>query len=223
MEGGTLVSLLSSSLPLHPWAVSVEDFDEAPQEGESFEIRDGVLKCGSLEICVENLDRVDLSLPPGERMSPAKALAMLTPHLPVFEWGAFDDHIEQVLAEARHAKRLSRLASLIGVGEGLTPSGDDIIVGALAAARCFAPQCGEELQHALPHPLIDHTTRLAAQLIAAACDGQFVETLIKLTIALTLPIDEERIAKAARGVIAMGHRSGVDTLRGFLAAVSILN
>ena len=120
----------------------------------------------------------------------------------------------------------SVLHDIVGVGEGLTPAGDDVIVGVLAAldllSACSASarqQRGECIA-ALIGQAEGRTTRLATQLIESACEGEYAEPLRDLLHGMAAsPLDAASLVAAARSVAALGHDSGVSLLRGLIAGI----
>jgi hypothetical protein len=103
--------------------------------------------------------------------------------------------------------------ALIGFGEGLTPAGDDCVLGALAAVHRLAP--GWLGSHAgqrdrLSDAARSRTTDLARDFLVEALDGRFAEPVLALLTALS----DESAGDAARRVLAMGASSGADTLCG---------
>ncbi len=108
---------------------------------------------------------------------------------------------------------------LIGLGPGLTPSGDDVLVGIEAAL------------HALPQPsagflalavgdVEGRTTALAATLLRHAGAGEFAERLHTLLAAL-LGSDDEAIPTAIDRAVAWGAMSGTDCLFGVLVGLDV--
>lgn len=103
--------------------------------------------------------------------------------------------------------------ALIGFGEGLTPAGDDCVLGALAAVHRLAP--GWLAPHAgqrdrLAEAARSRTTDLARDFLLEALDGRFAEPVLALLTALS----DESAADAARRLLAMGATSGADTVCG---------
>jgi hypothetical protein len=140
--------------------------------------------------------------------------------------GPFDSVLQAALGDWVAGGKEIALVSLVGMGEGFTPSGDDIMVGVLAGldfcanavVRCEA--CRASLVAALPMPLEDHTTRLSAQMMAAAANCQYVETLPALAAALAAPMpDWLRVEATAEDLLRLGHCSGRDLLAGFAATL----
>lgn len=225
LEGGPLVALLPAGAPLHPWAVSAA-FEvtglavDAPAHAAA-----GVLHVGPLAIALAGAEVVDLRL----RRRPAALSTEVVRRLCRFaapEPDAFAPALQAALEDFRRGGDAQELVRLVGLGEGLTPSGDDAIVGVLAAldaareASAFAAPLRAELVRALDEPALRRTTTLAAQLIVAAARGLYAEPVLALLATLA---DSEAPAgsldQAAAALLAIGHRSGADTLRGIIAAL----
>lgn len=115
---------------------------------------------------------------------------------------------------ARDARAFADAAgALIGFGEGLTPAGDDCVLGALAAVHRLAP--GWLAAHAgqrdrLAEAARTRTTDLARDFLLEALDGRFAEPVLVLLTALSDDLAED----AARRLLSMGATSGADTLCG---------
>jgi len=107
---------------------------------------------------------------------------------------------------------------LIGLGPGLTPAGDDLLAGALAALDAFGEaEARGVLAHAIMLALPGRTSPLSACLLRAACAGHVGERLHKAVSALLVG-DVEAAIEAAE---CIGHSSGWDMLAG-AAAVSLI-
>ncbi|MBI1726007.1 MAG: DUF2877 domain-containing protein [Candidatus Rokubacteria bacterium] len=103
--------------------------------------------------------------------------------------------------------------ALIGFGEGLTPAGDDCVLGALAAVHRLAP--GWLGSHAgardrLAEAARTRTTDLARDFLLEALDGRFAEPVLALLTALSDDLAED----AAGRLLSVGATSGADTLCG---------
>jgi hypothetical protein len=142
-------------------------------------------------------------------------------HLPMYaaRAAAILDQLEAALAagDGEAADSVSR--RLVGLGPGLTPSGDDALVG-LAAAL-----------HGLGHPqrgfLADavadagmRTTSVAASLLRHAAAGEFSERLHAL-LADLLGDDEGSLRGSVERALAWGATSGADCLVGVLFGLDV--
>jgi hypothetical protein len=117
-----------------------------------------------------------------------------------------------------------QVARLVGWGEGLTPAGDDFLVGLLAGLDGW-PRCDEP-----PHPLRDavasaitaqlhRTTEIAAHFLRLAVDGHFAAPLIGLCQALLGDDDDKRVDHSLGAALAIGATSGADVVSGLFAGL----
>lgn len=125
-------------------------------------------------------------------------------------------------ARARLAEGVSRQDSgafiegaleLIGLGEGLTPAGDDCLVGALAALYRLAPSwvhAHPEISATVGSRAAVATTTIAREFIVHALAGRFAESLIDLLTAESV----DQVRRAATRLLECGATSGADTLCG---------
>ncbi len=133
--------------------------------------------------------------------------------------------IQKALAERDADRLLSAARGIIGLGPGLTPSGDDFLVGCLKALWLLAGRAPELrrmidcLRPDLAPGLGDRTTRVGAEFIRHALNGQFAEVLDRAAHALLVPTTPEATASAVSRLVAQGETSGTDTTRGLLACL----
>lgn len=109
--------------------------------------------------------------------------------------------------------------NLIGLGPGLTPSGDDALVGIEAALHALGSPAAGFLAPAVDD-VEDRTTALAATLLRHAAAGEFAERLHTLVRAL-LGSDDEAVAMAIERAAAWGATSGTDCLLGVLIGLDV--
>jgi hypothetical protein len=114
------------------------------------------------------------------------------------------------------ARLQAAAARLAGLGQGLTPAGDDWLVGAMLWAWLAHPDpdraCALVAEAAAPR-----TTALSAAYLRAAAAGQCSAAWHRLLPALCGGA-QAGLEGAAQGVLAAGHTSGADALAGFLYA-----
>jgi hypothetical protein len=129
--------------------------------------------------------------------------------------------LQHELRRGDEAGALAAAASLVGLGEGSTPAGDDYLVGVLHAldAADGAGGSGAAVRQGLPALAATRTTRASAAWLAAASRGEASSVWSALLRALAGG-DETAVAIAARTVRATGHTSGAFSLRGFLDTVA---
>jgi hypothetical protein len=110
-------------------------------------------------------------------------------------------------------------ARLIGLGPGLTPSGDDVLVGIEAALHAVGRPPAGFLALAMGD-VEGRTTTLAATLLRHAGAGEFAERLHTVLAAL-LGADDEAIPAAIDRAVAWGATSGTDCLIGVLIGLDV--
>jgi hypothetical protein len=108
-------------------------------------------------------------------------------------------------------------AQLIGLGPGLTPSGDDYLGGVLVALRWLGRGAqADSLWRWLEPRLAGHTSAISAAHLTAAASGQMHEALHEVLENLSAwqaPDLHPSLAK----LDAVGHSSGWDALAGIVA------
>ena len=106
------------------------------------------------------------------------------------------------------------LAELVGLGQGLTPAGDDFLVGVLAALDMAR---ATTLRTALCAALrLQKTNAISAGFLRAAADSDYAEALLALLRARDGGAVRESLESCALRVLQTGHTSGSDTLGGML-------
>jgi hypothetical protein len=210
LDDGPLVALLPEGSPLHPWAIELE----VPA------VPAGLREGDAVRVTLEGAVVEELRLRARPSAVAPDAVRTLAALLPEPEAGGpFEPALAAALASYRDCGDPAVLAVLVGVGEGLTPSGDDLLVGALAALDALGDDAARQrLASALTGCAV-RTTRLAAQMIEAARDGRHAEPVLGVLEALAGSTSREPLEVAAAALLAVGHRSGADTLRGIVAVL----
>ena len=114
------------------------------------------------------------------------------------------------------------LAGLIGLGPGLTPSGDDVVAGILAVlAWTQATDLKRGELVSVTQAFADqHTNRISARLLRHAGAGNIYAPALALGAAL-LAGDPAAVVAPARQLFTLGHTSGVDLAVGLLAGLRV--
>lgn len=232
LDTGDIITLLPAPRPLHPWAIAPVAGIAALRREDFMTLDGGRLQSGLISLRWTEATLTDLRITTRPSLPvDSAALLLLEDALQCAPGDSCDEEkwvrlrIASALHEFAHGGKPAALASLTGVGFGLTPSGDDVIVGALAAldfASVYAPAAPDlrsAIIHALPYPLSEHTPLLSAQMLVAACEGQYPEPLRDLAHTAAHQESPAELSAALREQIAMGHRSGFDMLAGFVSAV----
>ncbi len=127
--------------------------------------------------------------------------------------------LDDSLTHSRSAGEIPEsVVSLIGLGPGLTPSGDDFLGGALVALRTLkldtaAARLSVWIKRHAP-PL---TTNISLAHLSAACDGEALEPVHRALNAVLESDSDDGIEAALAGLSAVGHSSGWDAFSGVLA------
>jgi hypothetical protein len=153
-------------------------------------------------------------------LRPADAASCATPLLASAQAPAV--YLAELCADAATAGRdiaAERIAPLIGLGPGLTPSGDDYLGGVLIAlALTGRTTLRDRLWDALAPHLATRTGDISRAHLAAAAEGLGAAPIHALLAAI-LADRTLAIAECLAAVAAIGHTSGWDALAG---AVSVL-
>jgi len=105
-------------------------------------------------------------------------------------------------------------SKLAGLGPGLTPSGDDILMGALYAAWIIhPPEVASVLGSEVAETASALTTSLSAAWLRSAGRGEAGHLWHQLFDAM---LTGENIPSKINNILAVGHTSGADALTGFM-------
>ena len=149
-----------------------------------------------------------------DRFRPQSIDARLARSIP-----ALSRWLDDALA-GRNATISGPVVDLLGAGRGLTPSGDDCIVGVLVALRAL----GERAVAASAARIVaryapQRTNRLSAAHLDAACAGEAIEPIHAAIEAIAGNAPPGPALDAIEG---FGHGSGFDALAGVLLAADAI-
>lgn len=110
------------------------------------------------------------------------------------------------------------IESLIGLGRGLTPSGDDIVCGYVAAS-CSVGELSGELAGRVKRRAWASTNAFSATILHAATEGKVAADLCAIIESFgDLPTEDAK-ARVVEYMEITGYSSGRDTLFGVLTAI----
>jgi hypothetical protein len=126
--------------------------------------------------------------------------------------------MRRAVADRDLAAAFEATEALIGLGDGLTPSGDDFLVGLTAALRAS--------RHELASPIATHaaerargaTTDVARTALEHASRGEYAERIHDVLGALARG-DEQALRGQIERALSWGASSGADSLLGMLLAL----
>ncbi len=140
---------------------------------------------------------------------------------------AIDSIVETARAcRDRNVMRAVRIArTLVGLGSGLTPSGDDFIGGLLFAARHLKTAYPGTIawdQKSIDDMLVwarDRTNPISHTVLCDHAGGHGVDALHNLLVALERGSEQDEIIAHARRLVAIGSTSGWDMLAGLIVGM----
>ena len=141
-------------------------------------------------------------------------------------------NLSSALANANVSSAKTIASHLAGLGVGLTPAGDDFILGAVLASWLIHPQ---EVAGVLAQEITDIaaplTTSLSAAWLRSAGRGEagilwhaFFEALnsagrTESPVGIGSPAYIKRIREAMDNILSIGETSGADALAGFISTI----
>lgn len=157
------------------------------------------------EIVADDLLRLDVTLRAGVPRKAGEAMQGLI-------WATQQYDLDAASTAAR---------TLIGLGSGLTPSGDDLLVGYLVGLWCavrerldrkqFISDLGRRVIH-----LSDRTNDISRTYIYHGARGQVSSRLAALAEAISLGESGEPLLSTTENAMRVGHSSGMDAVTGLL-------
>jgi len=242
LDDGRLLALLAPELGNAPGAVRIAvardfAFDRAIRAGAPAGCRAGVLRIAGepLEIRLDSAaawrvgldalaaDPLDNRVRAARRVVRERLARRLRsapaprPRLPIGRIRA--------LAGATRAldpvRAIPAVEGLVGCGPGLTPAGDDLLVGLLAGLRACArssPARARFLEAVAPavRAAAARTNRISAAYLDDAADGEIAEPLADLAAAIARGAHGRALERTAARALAAGATSGADGVRGLL-------
>jgi hypothetical protein len=194
---GWCVGVVAARAAAVPCALRVAASDLAGIDTGRAELRDGVLHLGGRALTIGRL--VDVGVPrPGRDLRLGTELVTARP-------AGFPDRVDA-----------DTVGSFVGRGDGLTPLGDDLLCGWIAAHRAegvATPHVDAAVRAAL-----GRTTLLSATLLDCALHGEVLPEYAAWLAAVGTPAAPVR----ARALAAVGHTSGLGLLAGGRLALAAL-
>lgn len=137
--------------------------------------------------------------------------------------------LKEFFSENYSEKNLANnINDLIGLGPGLTPSGDDFLAGIVGVFNCFLKSNSNNIiknQTTILNQTINlainnsQTTIISNTLLKSALQGWFCEIVQEFLLILGDELSNDLALKqATEAVIAIGHNSGLDILAGIYVA-----
>jgi hypothetical protein len=219
------------------------------EQGQAVLCRGDELRCGSTVVALASAEAWSPTLCPRGTLRPvAEATAILRSLLPPRSTHGFGPLLQQLacngawaleppdgplLARIAHA-RITRLVqarqlnaalaaaqALIGLGPGLTPSGDDFLLGFGAVLRSRNEHLAELLCAGIADLAQKRTTEVAATFLRHAARGEYSARILRLLDALGDGSPIELLQRELRGALNWGATSGADCVLGMLVGSGV--
>ncbi len=140
---------------------------------------------------------------------------------------ALQKHLRRLIQAARRLEPPPEavVAGLIGLGPGLTPAGDDLLVGFLTGLHCtsgmdearraFCQDLGKTIVQLSPR-----TNDISRTYLVCAARSQVSGALLALADAIAKGMEPAGLLPVAEAAMRVGHSSGMETVGGFLSGLS---
>lgn len=123
------------------------------------------------------------------------------------------------LVEGSPAVAAATLLGVLGLGPGLTPSGDDVAAGVVLAARALGVPGAAAVAREVADAASSRTNAVSAGLLAEAAAGRSAAIVVRAVDAL---VGRAPAESSLRALLSLGHHSGGDLASGMLAVTSAL-
>ena len=132
-------------------------------------------------------------------------------------------YLAKGLGELDLSKNEDQMSQIAGLGGGLTPAGDDFLLGMMMAIWCCVPvPKAQRVALDVANATVGRTTSLSSAWLEAAGKGEATQYWHEFIEALAGG-DPSAIRRTGRRIIGIGHTSGADALTGFLLTGEILS
>ena len=123
------------------------------------------------------------------------------------------------VAGALAAADVSPAYGVLGLGPGLTPTGDDVVSGA-CAVLALTGRLDDSVRAAVDAHAHARTTALSAALVAAAGRGEMIPQAARLLASVAAGEPPAQVTAAAHALFAVGSTSGHDLAAGLAGALT---
>ncbi len=140
---------------------------------------------------------------------------------------AVADDLERALLDKDQALLCAAVGRLVGLGYGLTPSGDDFLCGMLYAfdrmkhIRPNATEHKEMLACAVKEHIMS-TNEVSREYLRCACSGVDFEIIDRVISALSTSKDSGAVRERMNALLSVGASSGSDIMCGILFSMYVL-
>ncbi len=199
--------------------------------GDETGVGDGGIEAGGVSIRIRRWWDPVPSLGEVSPGALANGLARMTeicaasPRCTGLELGGFPEQLAGGAAAGSLLDTITATEQLMGLGPGLTPSGDDMLAGLLVALRHLGGACGADravwladwLAATVAFDARTRTTPISATLLCCAADGHACAEALAVLRGLA---GLQPLEIAVQRLLLLGHTSGADLAWGIRAGLS---
>lgn len=143
-------------------------------------------------------------------------------------WGVASDKVERLmaaLAKRELGRAIDAAEQIVGLGPGLTPSGDDLLTGLMIGLRCLPAGRGSvgfvQAWAEGVRALAGRTTDVSRVYLEWAARGRATERLRNVADAIVWAPTGDHLAGAVSAALQVGSTSGADGLLGLLLGLRL--
>ena len=133
-------------------------------------------------------------------------------------YDAYQKIMNQFLSYQQH-KDITALEQMLGLGIGLTPSGDDFLLGLFAALQANEISGTEALMQQIVKKSLKATTTISQHYLHTAAKGFFSGSLIAFN-RLDQQANEAEVTRCLHSILQKGATSGLDTALGYFSGIT---
>nr|WP_260408059.1 DUF2877 domain-containing protein [Planomonospora venezuelensis] len=199
--------------------------------GDEASVGDGAVELGTLSLRAHRWWDPAPPLGPVDPVRLARSLPALaglcdrSPRRPGLEGNGAAALLAEGCAEASLLRSITAAEQLVGLGPGLTPSGDDVLAGLLVALRHLGAAAGagravwlaDWLAAAVTFDARSRTTPISATLLHCAARGEASGEVLAVLRALA---GRQSLEPALYRLLQLGHTSGADLAWGLRIGLS---
>ncbi len=131
-------------------------------------------------------------------------------------------------ATRQYDLNVSAVEALIGLGSGLTPSGDDLLMGYMAGLWCTGQDKNERMQFmwSLGETIIGFSSKtndISRTYLYHAAQGQVSSRLANLAEEISRGENPGHLSEITEAAMSIGHTSGMDAVTGLLIGLAAWN
>jgi hypothetical protein len=220
-ERGEILSIVTLEIGNGPFNLVIEEgilFSNHLDVRSIVSVGPGNLSLGHLKINIDDSE-VWCSRPDWQSLHAKRdEIFNQLKRLPITDYQSLVSDLSSAVASANISIAKTIIYQLAGLGIGLTPAGDDFILGSLLAAWIIHPEeTAIKIAKEITETAAPLTTSLSAAWLRSAGRGEAGILWHELFDAMIIA-DAAQIQEAMEKILGVGETSGADALSGFIGA-----